>query len=203
MVNNMKIQNEGDPRVQQTRARLKTSMLELMAQKPLHRITVMDLCRVCQLNRATFYAHFQDIYDLAQSMEEDIVSDLERLMTQINGQSLTSEEISQAFFDFLQSRKSALLTFLSGENSGRFTQKVTQKIMPYFELKVRQKYAVSPNAAAHTLPLLLRFIASGYYSFFSQALQTEDVNLTQLAQFASRLGDACLSEFLKGPSEPS
>ena len=199
-VNHLKVQHDSDHRVQQTQARLKEAMLDMMAEKPLHKITVMDLCRACQRNRATFYAHYLDIYDLAEAMEEDVLSDLEQLMAQINAPSYSSEEVSQAFFCFLHAHKQALQTFLRGENSARFTQKIDQKIMPYFELKVRQKYEVPLTCPPHTLPLLLRFIATGYYSFFTQALRTEDISITQLAQFASRLGDACLSEFLKGPT---
>lgn len=172
----------------------------MMAEKPLHRITVKDLCRACQLNRATFYAHYQDIYDLAESMEEDLLSALTQMMEQINGQPRSSEEVSQAFFDFLLVHKRALQTFLTNENGVGFTQKITKKILPYFEQQVLQKYEVPLTAAPQTLPLLLRFITSGYYSFFYQALQTQAVSATQLAQYASRLGDACLSEFFKATS---
>ena len=37
-----------------------------MGEKPLDKITVVDIAEDCQVNRQTFYYHFQDIYDLVE-----------------------------------------------------------------------------------------------------------------------------------------
>ena len=45
--------------------------MELRAQKPLEKIKVKELCDLACINKSTFYAHYQDIYALANAMEED------------------------------------------------------------------------------------------------------------------------------------
>ncbi len=47
-----------------TQRALATSLKKLMNELPLNKITVKHIVTDCQLNRKTFYYHFQDIYDL-------------------------------------------------------------------------------------------------------------------------------------------
>lgn len=55
-----------------TKNALGASLKRLLAQKPLHKITVNDITEDCGVSRMTFYYHFQDIYDLIEWVcEED------------------------------------------------------------------------------------------------------------------------------------
>lgn len=47
-----------------TKTALSNSLKELMRHKPFSKITVSELIRDCNINRKTFYYHFEDIYDL-------------------------------------------------------------------------------------------------------------------------------------------
>ena len=40
------------------------SLKTLLKTKPLDKITIVDIVEDCEVNRQTFYYHFQDIYDL-------------------------------------------------------------------------------------------------------------------------------------------
>lgn len=51
---------------QTTKRALAASLKKLLAQKPLDKITVVDITTDCEVNRQTFYYHFQDIYDLIE-----------------------------------------------------------------------------------------------------------------------------------------
>lgn len=47
-----------------TKRALAEAMKSLMRIKPFEKITVVELVEACDINRQTFYYHFQDIYDL-------------------------------------------------------------------------------------------------------------------------------------------
>ncbi len=49
-----------------TKHALEESLKRLLAQKPLHKITISDITEDCGVNRMTFYYHFKDIYDLVE-----------------------------------------------------------------------------------------------------------------------------------------
>lgn len=53
-----------DPRVKRTRHLLQQAFMELVNEKGFHAITVGDIAQRAMVNRATFYAHFEDKYAL-------------------------------------------------------------------------------------------------------------------------------------------
>ena len=54
----------------QTKKAFAASLKKLMEKKPLSKITVSEIAQDCDVNRKTFYYHFEDIYDLLQWMLE-------------------------------------------------------------------------------------------------------------------------------------
>ncbi|HCA30580.1 MAG TPA: TetR/AcrR family transcriptional regulator, partial [Ruminococcaceae bacterium] len=52
-----------------TRMVLQDSLLELMKNKPISKITIKELCETADINRTTFYAHYRDQYDLLRTIE--------------------------------------------------------------------------------------------------------------------------------------
>ena len=55
-----------------TKRALEKSLKNMMLKKPVNKITINDIAEDCGVNRATFYYHFKDIYDLMEwSCEED------------------------------------------------------------------------------------------------------------------------------------
>src|SRR5438477_4624508 len=56
--------NEADPRVKRTRKLLQEALLALLAEKNFDAVTVQDIAERSTINRATFYGHFVDKYEL-------------------------------------------------------------------------------------------------------------------------------------------
>lgn len=52
------------PMAQITKKALAASLKKLLREKPLDKVTIIDIVEDCEVNRQTFYYHFQDIYDL-------------------------------------------------------------------------------------------------------------------------------------------
>ena len=66
------IQDTQDRRVRRTRMRLQQAMLELLKEKDARSITVRELTQRADVNRGTFYAHYKDVFDLLDQMEQDL-----------------------------------------------------------------------------------------------------------------------------------
>jgi len=56
-----------DPRAERTRLRLQQAMGEMLTTQSFASVTVQEITRRAEVNRATFYAHFQDKDDLLES----------------------------------------------------------------------------------------------------------------------------------------
>ena len=51
-----------------TKQAIMNCLLELLSTKQLDKITVKDICEICEINRNTFYYYFQDIYDVLDAV---------------------------------------------------------------------------------------------------------------------------------------
>lgn len=64
-----------DARVRYTKKIIRTVFLQLLQEKPISKITVKEICDMAEINRGTFYKHYNDPYDLLAKTEEDILDD--------------------------------------------------------------------------------------------------------------------------------
>ena len=60
-----------DRRVLYTKMFLRESLLELMKEKPIDKITPTELCRRAQINRNTFYTHYYTARDVLEEIETE------------------------------------------------------------------------------------------------------------------------------------
>lgn len=63
-----------DRKTRYTRMVLQDSLIELMREKPINKITIKELCEKADVNRTTFYAHYTDQYDLLRKIEDEALS---------------------------------------------------------------------------------------------------------------------------------
>lgn len=65
-----------DLRVQRTRMNIRNAFIELRSRKPIEKITVKELAEAAFINKATFYQHYEDLYDLSESMENELIDNI-------------------------------------------------------------------------------------------------------------------------------
>lgn len=71
-----KIDNENDPRSKRTRRVLQDALSDLLRTKGFGDINVADITAKAEVNRATFYAHYTDKYDLLNARIRSTFQDL-------------------------------------------------------------------------------------------------------------------------------
>lgn len=69
-----------DARVRYTRQIIQHVFIDLLKQKPLGKITVKEICEKAEINRSTFYKHYEDVYYLMHKLEESALNQLELLL---------------------------------------------------------------------------------------------------------------------------
>lgn len=65
-----------DLRIVRTRKMLREAMIALAIQKGFASVTVNDIVELAMVNRATFYRHYQDKYDLVESYLDELYTEL-------------------------------------------------------------------------------------------------------------------------------
>ena len=61
-----------DRRVRKTRALLLNGLVQLMKEKDIKDISVKELSDLVDINRGTFYLHYNDIYDMVRKIEKEL-----------------------------------------------------------------------------------------------------------------------------------
>jgi len=64
---------------EQTVQKLTSALLLLLKDKPLHRITIKELCAEASVNRTTFYKYYGSQYDLFDSIADSFFSGLQEI----------------------------------------------------------------------------------------------------------------------------
>jgi AcrR family transcriptional regulator len=72
-------QASADRRVQRTRKLIQEAFLELTTQKGFAAVTVRDIAEHAGVNRATFYRHYQDKFDLLDHYAQEVYKLLDTL----------------------------------------------------------------------------------------------------------------------------
>lgn len=75
---------KSDRRVKYTRMVLRQSLLELMKDNPIAKISVTDICKIADVNRGTFYSHYNDPYDLLNQIEDELFQEIVKALENIS-----------------------------------------------------------------------------------------------------------------------
>lgn len=86
-----------------TKKVIRESFLELLSQKPIVKITIKELCDLADINRGTFYLHYQDINALYQEIEEEVYTNLKEILTY--DPERTEREVIEALADNIRENR--------------------------------------------------------------------------------------------------
>lgn len=125
-----------DRRVKYTKMVLRDALTDLLAHKPISKITVKEICELADINRSTFYSHYEDQFDLLESLKKDLYDNIR--MHIINRDFYDENEdlygLTLNIMKYIKSNKK-ICYLLFGENGDLIFQKRILNIMkpPFFK----------------------------------------------------------------------
>lgn len=117
-----------DLRVQRTRRSIINAFLELRTKKPLEKITVKELSEKALINKATFYQHFSDIYELSETLEDEVIEAIFNSIPHVNDLTENPRQGCQDLFEALSSQNSLVDILFSDSRQPHLIAKLEQKI---------------------------------------------------------------------------
>lgn len=67
---------KSDRRVKYTQRVLKESLLEILKERPVERVTVKEICDRADINRSTFYVHYGSPQELLDSIKNELYDEI-------------------------------------------------------------------------------------------------------------------------------
>ena len=127
----MKEQKE-NRKTRYTKMVLRDSLIELMNQKPISKITIKELCENADINRTTFYSHFTDQYDLLRSIEDEaLLWAKEKLNTLIETDKNEAGKIIENIFEYIAENSNHIQVLMSEQGDINFQKKLFSLIYEY------------------------------------------------------------------------
>ena len=154
-------------RVQTTKKLLRDALLTLLNEKPLRSITVKELCTRAGLNRGTFYAHYRDVYDLMEQIEDEMktafFSALEPVMSDA-GQ-LSPPKITKKIFECIETNADLCRVVIGPYGDKEFTLRLLRESR---ERSIQRCLQAFPNADLWQLEAYFTFVAGGCYALMAR-----------------------------------
>lgn len=71
---------KADHRVRYTKMVIKNSLLELMKERSISKITVTDICKKANINRNTLYSHYINQFELLSNIEDELYEEIRQVV---------------------------------------------------------------------------------------------------------------------------
>lgn len=115
--------NTDDRRVRKTNRALRNGLAELMIDKNLRNITVRELTDKADIHRSTFYAHYKDIYDLYEQVEDAVVEELNSIITKNVSQ--PPSKFYTILIKYIMENKQLCQMLFGNNGEGRFLNRLS------------------------------------------------------------------------------
>jgi AcrR family transcriptional regulator len=134
----------------------------LLTDKPIKEVKVKEICELAQINRATFYTHYQDPYDLLEQIENEMFDDI--FSTFMEKQNDVTSLIKEIFA--IIEKNIDLCRVLFSENGDKM---FLRRIMEFSrEWSIADWHKQYPQATQVQLDYLYAYIISGSVAVIEQ-----------------------------------
>ena len=169
-----------------TKADIEEAFWRIYATTPIEKITVGQVCELAGYNRATFYLHYHDIYELLDTIEQRLLVGMtdcvEKCMKNLSDDDSKPARI-RALADvimFYEHNKSYIVVLLGEEGDPSFVIRLKDNLKPLW------REHVVGNKAGRTeqeIDLYLEFMISGTLFMVGQWLKAPgDISAAQMGR---------------------
>ncbi|MCL2300453.1 MAG: TetR/AcrR family transcriptional regulator [Firmicutes bacterium] len=180
-------------RVRLTKKLLKDSLVRLLQQSSIHRISVRDICEGAEVNRTTFYKYYGSQYDLLGDMENDVLLEIEGYLSSDGPQPTDAAQLTQ-IIRYLETNMDMCKVLLSNNVDPDFPEKIVN--LP----RIRELVALSMNESGQNeRNYITRFLVDGCFGLIKMWVSIENREPAEhiaglLDQMVLRMGTGTAAE---------
>ena len=116
-----------DRRVRKSQESFKEAFGEMILKVPYQKITITALAKIADLNRKTFYSHYDTMEDLLRDIEQDYVDQVQEKLDALDEDDLAGGIL--AFYEFLNTDDKVTKTLLYGSDYGDSFKRFVNDVM--------------------------------------------------------------------------
>lgn len=175
-----------DLRVKKTKRSIRNSFLELIMEKDISKITVKELSEKAEINRKTFYIHYDSVYHVMEELENEIIQKLQKILDE---------------YDYFNNPSNINLLFLALNNivsedykfykrilNSTYYSFLVNKVKIYFKDMLIKQYSTNSALDKQVLSLYAEYISTGVISMYVEWIQDKTLlSLEEMSKYASNI----------------
>ena len=124
-------------RVKMTKKMLKNTLIDLLDEKPLEKITVTEICKNADVNRSTFYAYYEDISALMLDIENEVLEHVTVYADNFNDYTDKKMlEVFEEFFDYVKDNAKIFRVLIVQHDNSNFNRRMLDNIMEKYKMSL-------------------------------------------------------------------
>jgi len=181
-----------DKRIINTKKKLTNTLLLLLKEKKIQDITVLELCKKAKINRTTFYKYYKDIDDLVYKIEESLLTDLEKYITDIKRNYLIS--YTSKIIETIANHKEIYARLLSEYGDHTFLRRILKQV---YEQSIAEWNKLLKKASREDLEKIYNFIVDGTIGIIEDWIKKDcQEDPANVAIFINKICMSGLSSFI-------
>lgn len=114
-----------DLRIQRTRKCIQDAFVEIRKRKDIEKITVKEIAERAIINKATFYNHYESVYDLSDKLENEAI---DRVIERMHPEEWETGNGTLKLAEAMKREENYFRILFSGARYGVFANKLEKRI---------------------------------------------------------------------------
>ena len=175
-----------DGRIKYTKQAIRNNLLKLIRIMPIEKITVKALCEKSEINRATFYRHYNDCYDVMEEIEMEMLDELFKLIEKRN-----QEDIFLIMAENIKEHREIYTSVSSDNGDPYFSEKIIRLCYKEKREQIKTAFSKLSETQCHWLYEYFAHGCAGILSCWMAGGMKESTE--NVAEFLSKIITVTLS----------
>ena len=140
---------------------LKESLIGLMANKSIHKISIREICDRAQINRTTFYKYYGSQYDLLKEMENEALTQVDSYLGAGEGNNM---DLLTKIVAYIHDNLNLCRLLINNAVNSEFAEKLFN--LPKIKRLLSEQLSVQYNS--DELDYMYQFVVNGGFSIIKR-----------------------------------
>ncbi len=183
-----------DRRTKYTKKVIQDTLIDLLSEKEITKITVSEICEIADINLATFYRYYLDVYDLLEKIQNEFSEELKDAYTKENITEYTVSNFAKALLRvFIENQKLVTILF-SNKTTTNFLDDILDIVYETCKEKWEQDL---PGISQEDIEYASVFLFNGALGVINYWVKNEfDKDINEIAKIIEQLAYFGLKKFI-------
>ena len=174
-----------DRRTKYTKSVIEDTFLSLLEKKDIGSITVTEICQIADINRATFYRYYVDIYDLLKNIQDNFIEEIKASNPMINLPDYTVYNFTKEILDIFKKNQKLVKILFDTNNTIFFINEVLEIA---YEKSSKKWFDKFPDSDAEEIEYAAVFVFNGALGVINYWIKNNfDKDVEEIARYIEKL----------------